>query len=59
VQSGLYVAGSDPLTDRAIQMQPGLDAFLAERSASASAAFDRLAALLGHQGRPVAPVPRQ
>lgn len=29
VQSGLYAAGSDPLTDRAIRLQPALDAFLA------------------------------
>lgn len=28
VQSGLYVAGSDALTDRAIRLQPALDAFL-------------------------------
>lgn len=29
VQSGLYVSGSDPLTDRAIRLFPALDAFLA------------------------------
>lgn len=30
VQAGLYTAGSDPATDRAIRLRPGLDRFFAE-----------------------------
>ncbi len=30
IQAGLYIAGSDPLVDRAIKVWPALDAFLAE-----------------------------
>ncbi|ESW62509.1 MAG: ATP synthase [Rhodobacter sp. CACIA14H1] len=48
VQSGLYLSGSDPLTDRAIRLFPLLDAFLAERSASPAEAFLRLGRILGH-----------
>lgn len=47
VQSGLYVAGSDALTDRAIKLYPALDAFIAEPADSVDAAFARLAMLLG------------
>lgn len=49
VQSGLYTAGSDPLTDRAIRLYPALDGFLAERAPGAGDgdAFSRLAAILG------------
>lgn len=32
IQAGLYVAGSDPLIDRAIRLWPGLDGFLAENA---------------------------
>jgi len=50
VQSGLYVAGSDPLTDRAIRLFPALDAFLTEPSAGPDEAFGRLSRLLGQGG---------
>lgn len=48
VQSGLYVAGSDPLTDRAIRLYSALDGFLAEGVAHGGpeAAFTRLRAIL-------------
>ena len=47
VQSGLYAAGSDPVTDRAIRLFPKLDAFLAEPSPDGSdGAFARLAQIL-------------
>lgn len=49
VQAGLYAKGSDPLTDRAIQLWPMLDAFLAESAHSGVAgSFEKLAAILGH-----------
>lgn len=48
VQSGLYAAGADPATDRAIRLFPALDAFLASTSppGDGAAAFADLAALL-------------
>lgn len=48
VQSGLYVAGSDPLTDRAIRLHPALDAFLAApaEGRDPTLSFARLQALL-------------
>lgn len=48
VQSGLYVAGTDPLTDRAIRLFPALDAFLAEPAPDdgTDASFLRLAEVL-------------
>ncbi len=46
VQSGLYAAGSDPLTDRAIRLFPALDGFLAEGSAGIADGFARLEEIL-------------
>lgn len=48
VQSGLYVQGSDPLTDRAIRLHPALDAFLATpaEKLDTSDSFARLQAIL-------------
>lgn len=49
VQSGLYAAGSDPLTDRAIEVFPALDGFLAEAAPAGgiAASFARLGEVLG------------
>ena len=48
VQSGLYVAGSDPEIDAAVAAWPGLDALIGETSGgSIDAAFDKLASCLG------------
>ncbi|MFN3936832.1 MAG: FliI/YscN family ATPase [Gemmobacter sp.] len=48
IQAGLYVAGSDPLVDRAIAVWPDLDAFLAEEETDGVAAsFAVLRACLG------------
>jgi flagellum-specific ATP synthase len=48
IQAGLYVAGSDPLVDRAIKVWPTLDAFLAEDATDGiEGSFRRLAACLG------------
>lgn len=51
VQSGLYAAGSDPLTDRAIRLFPALDAFLAETAPQGGigASFARLGAILAQK----------
>jgi len=51
VQSGLYAAGSDPLTDRAIRLYPALDAFLAEAAPQGGiqAGFVRLAGILAQK----------
>ncbi len=48
VQAGLYAAGSDPLTDRAIRLYPHLDGFLAEDAPHGGndASFARLAQVL-------------
>lgn len=47
IQSGLYMAGSDPLIDAAIRVWPGLDAFLAQdERENTGASFARLAAVL-------------
>jgi flagellum-specific ATP synthase len=48
IQAGLYAAGSDPLIDRAIQVWPGLDAFLAENAPATGVegSFERLRACL-------------
>jgi flagellum-specific ATP synthase len=47
IRAGLYVAGSDPLTDAAIRVWPALDAFLAEAETGGTpASFARLAAIL-------------
>ena len=53
IQAGLYVAGSDPLIDRALQLWPGLDGFLAEAAPGGGnmASFDRLRQLLSVQPR--------
>lgn len=57
IRAGLYVAGSDPLLDRAIGIWPELDAFLAEPEGQGiSDSFARLRLLLrragGQNGRP-------
>lgn len=49
VQSGLYAAGSDPLTDRAIRLYPALDGFLAEGSGGIAEGFARLGGILGQK----------
>jgi flagellum-specific ATP synthase len=47
IRAGLYVAGSDPVTDAAIRVWSALDGFLAEREdADSAASFLRLAAIL-------------
>ena len=48
IQAGLYVKGSDPLIDRAIEVWPALDGFLAELAPpdGISGSFQRLAAIL-------------
>lgn len=51
IQSGLYVAGADPLTDRAIRCWPALDGFLgATRPESVADSFAALAAALEQPG---------
>lgn len=52
VQAGLYVKGTDPLVDRAIQLWPLLDAFIGEDAPAGgnAASFARLAALLSAHG---------
>lgn len=51
IQSGLYVAGSDPLLDQAVRAWPELDAFFAKADGqSASSSFDRLALILKRAG---------
>jgi flagellum-specific ATP synthase len=51
IQAGLYAAGSDPLVDRAIQVWPALDGFLAEDAPEGVAgSFRRLAACLASKG---------
>lgn len=47
IQAGLYVAGSDPLVDRAIRVWPALDAFIAEDApAGPAGSFARLTEIL-------------
>ncbi len=46
VRSGLYQAGTNPELDMAVLLQPGLDAFAAERSDEIEQAFAKLAACL-------------
>ncbi len=47
IQAGLYEAGSDPLVDRAIQLWPALDGFVAEDAGhGVKGAFARLAQCL-------------
>ncbi len=47
IRAGLYVAGTDPVTDDAVRVWPALDAFLAEgETGRTSDSFARLAALL-------------
>ena len=47
IQTGLYVAGSDPAIDEAMALWPALDAFFAEKAPDGVAAsFDRLNAIL-------------
>lgn len=47
IQTGLYTAGSDPLTDEAVRRFPALDAVCARRSPSVAESFAALAAALG------------
>ena len=55
IQAGLYEAGSDPLVDRAIQLWPALDAFVAEDAACGiKGAFARLTACLEPHPAPAA-----
>lgn len=51
IQAGLYVAGSDPLIDRAIALWPSLDRFLAEKAPAEGieGSFRRLEMLLAGQ----------
>lgn len=47
VQAGLYAAGSDPVTDRAVKLWPALDGFVGERAgATLQDSFDQLEAIL-------------
>jgi flagellum-specific ATP synthase len=47
IQTGLYVPGSDPAIDEAIELWPRLDAFITERAPEGVAdSFVRLAQLL-------------
>lgn len=51
IQSGLYLAGSDPQIDAAIRVWPALDAFLAEdESDGCAASFARLARIVATAG---------
>lgn len=53
IQSGLYVAGADPVTDRAIRCWPALDAFLGRtRRECIADSFAALGAALGHDTAP-------
>ena len=48
IQSGLYAAGNDPVTDRAIRCYSALDAFLARvQDESVAESFEALARCLG------------
>lgn len=51
IQAGLYLAGSDPLVDRALQLWPALDGFCSEAAPMGGnqASFDRLRQLLSAQ----------
>ncbi|WP_439137023.1 FliI/YscN family ATPase [Roseicyclus sp.] len=53
VQSGLYVAGHDALTDRAIAAWPGLDSFVSRAACAPEDSFAQLHALL-EDGQPAA-----
>ncbi len=48
IQAGLYVAGTDPVIDRAVKLWPDLDGFLAEAApmGGPEASFERLRACL-------------
>lgn len=49
IQSGLYVAGADPATDRAIRCWPAMDSFLGRtRREGIADSFAALGAALGH-----------
>ena len=55
IQTGLYVSGSDPAIDEAIEFWPRLDAFFTERAPEGAAqSFARLAAAMG-AGNPTDP----
>ncbi len=54
IQTGLYVAGSDPDIDEAIAVWPALDAFFARNEKETAAqSFARLAEILGMESEPV------
>lgn len=46
IQTGLYAKGGDPVIDRAIDIWPALDAFVADKSGSCEEAFARLSLIL-------------
>ena len=47
IQTGLYVAGSDPGIDEAMELWPGLDAFFTEKAPDGvEASFERLGSIL-------------
>jgi flagellum-specific ATP synthase len=53
IQSGLYVAGNDALTDRAIRVWPRLDAFIGcVGPETIPESFARLRACLEESGQP-------
>lgn len=52
IQAGLYVKGTDPVVDRAMQIWPALDGFVGEDAPAGGveASFARLAAILASRG---------
>ncbi len=52
IQAGLYVKGTDPVVDRAMQIWPSLDGFIGEDAPTGGveASFARLAAILSSRG---------
>jgi flagellum-specific ATP synthase len=55
IRIGAYRAGADPLVDRAIQLNPGIEAFLGQAPDEATRldeSFAALAAILSAEGVP-------
>lgn len=54
IQAGLYVKGSDPVVDRAMQIWPSLDGFIGEDApqGGVDASFARLAAIFASRAMP-------
>lgn len=50
IRAGLYVRGSDSIIDRAIDVWPSLDAFIADDSQGCRQAFDGLSEIVGDTG---------